>query len=167
MEIRFIGDGYGFQQYCKQHLTEYKKSEIKIREKQVKNLYNEYPHQPWGNKIDDFDILIHSLVKFLWSLNIETIASCQGNIDRSPYVYFYIKDLNKLNELHQYLQSWHIKINEGWFWNNYILNYCGTRNNKYTFMLQFYDIIAVHYFLYSINFEYNKNIDFRIGSWNW
>ena len=159
MHDSFIGGGCGFDQFCKQYFYKGQRESLQERSNYVKELFKTYPHQhDHVTELKEFDPLIQDLVSFFWKNKIETITSCQGNEIHSPYIYFYCKVPQILDFLHEKLRKW--KLNSsGCHSNNFILNYVGLRENKQTFMLQFYDIIAVHRFLKFINESYNKEIN--------
>lgn len=91
--------------------------------------------------VHTLDPLISGLIFKLLELKIDTIASCQGKSSSSPYIYTYAttEQLGALSTLFHNEKSW------GNHWNNVLISFENIRNNKQSFLIQFYDIIAVLY----------------------
>lgn len=145
---KWFGGGCGFIGICNQYESQQVIKYLANRSYISGHLNAGHPHNSVaykfvGRDYEDFlDPLIKPLVKAFRELGIETIASCQGRPDQSPYIFFYA-NMDQLLMLNNMLLEGRRNNNEGSFWTLAAIIMEGERDDGATFVINFYDVLEM------------------------
>lgn len=147
MKDFWAGDGSGLGQFCRRTKDKRAKARRSVLREYADRLFlpGDTPWWPFiHNIIDDMDPLVMPLVSWLRKINgLTTISSCQGHAEGAPYVHFRC-DQPAFMELIKKIGAWrHDERLNHHYWDVPVVTHQGVMESQPTWMLQFYDTLAL------------------------